>query len=272
MAAVSSSLAHQVRAVTPAHSLGSSRSSLVATPATISVAHSTPPSVRARGHAAVSIRAEDYPAVEERTQVDTLPTGEWEKTFSRLNVSDLSNHFKARRLAPPPPPQPEVFPLEADESHGVVSAEWSMNLSILTYQDLHEYFQEQLFKAGARPQSMVATVMTRDVRTASPDDRLADILHHFEHVSGLPVVDAERRCVGIIVRGDVEGATSADVRVRDLMTSPAPVVMRPNKSVLFAATLMLKNMVRRIPIVNRNDHLVGIVTRSDIFRVLEAAD
>uniref|UniRef100_A0A804MIP4 CBS domain-containing protein n=1 Tax=Zea mays TaxID=4577 RepID=A0A804MIP4_MAIZE len=57
--------------------------------------------------------------------------------------------------------------------------------------------------------------------------------------------------------------------VAEVMTSPA-ITLTLYKTVLEAAALMLKEKVHRIPVVNEQQHVIGIVTRSDVFQALEA--
>ncbi len=56
--------------------------------------------------------------------------------------------------------------------------------------------------------------------------------------------------------------------VQDVMSSP-PIACRPEATVRDAAALMLKHSVHRIPIVDAQARVVGMVTRSDIFGVVE---
>ncbi|PWZ37995.1 hypothetical protein Zm00014a_042475 [Zea mays] len=59
--------------------------------------------------------------------------------------------------------------------------------------------------------------------------------------------------------------------VAEVMTSPA-ITLTLYKTVLEAAALMLKEKVHRIPVVNEQQHVIGIVTRSDVFQALEATN
>lgn len=202
----------------------------------------------------------------EKEPVDVLPNGEWAQNYSMLNYEDLSHHLEDKAAQPPPEPS---SPLVTEGRHGVVSGEWSENISILSYEELFTYFGSQLFKKDASPTTLVGDVMKREVRTAFADQTLGEIAHHFEAVSGMPVVNEKLECVGVVSRDDRAKAGSDDVKVKDVMSPPLAVI-RPNKSVLFAATLMLKTKMHRIPVLNESDQLVGIVTRTDIFTVLEA--
>lgn len=48
------------------------------------------------------------------------------------------------------------------------------------------------------------------------------------------------------------------------MTTPA-IVIREHAHIAYAAVLMLKNRVHRLPVVDSNGALVGIVSRTDVF-------
>ncbi|OAY66508.1 Uncharacterized protein ACMD2_22450, partial [Ananas comosus] len=60
-------------------------------------------------------------------------------------------------------------------------------------------------------------------------------------------------------------------KVGEVMSSPA-ITLPADKTVLDAAALMLKRKVHRIPILDKQQHVVGIVTRTDVFRALESQE
>ncbi|CAI5520187.1 unnamed protein product [Closterium sp. Naga37s-1] len=93
---------------------------------------------------------------------------------------------------------------------------------------------------------------------------LTEILGHFEHFTGLPVVDGEGHCVGIVSDMDVarcqKGAlarSAAEVTVGDVMSAPAIVIVQ-HSPVAYAAGLMLKHKVHRLPVVDDHGVVVGI--------------
>uniref|UniRef100_A0A0A9CV45 CBS domain-containing protein n=1 Tax=Arundo donax TaxID=35708 RepID=A0A0A9CV45_ARUDO len=120
------------------------------------------------------------------------------------------------------------------------------------------------------PTAKLGDVMSRPVQVATPGQRLAEIDAFFAAQSGLPVVDSEGRCVGVISKKDEAKATNGlESTVGEVMSSPA-ITLTPEKTVLEAAALMLKEKVHRIPVVNEQHQVVGIVTRTDVFQALEA--
>jgi len=154
------------------------------------------------------------------------------------------------------------------ETDVLPSGEWPENFSMLNYEDLSKYYEDVLFKPEAQPSTHLADVMSKTIVTASPEQTLEEIDHHFAHLSGLPVVDSEHRCVGVLSKRDRKKASDLKAKVKDVMSSPA-ITLPANKIVSDAAILMLKNKIHRIPIVNDSNQVVGIVTRTDIFSALE---
>jgi CBS domain-containing protein len=148
------------------------------------------------------------------------------------------------------------------------SGEWPENFSMLNYEDLSKYYEGVLFKAGAQPDTHLADVMSKTITTALPEQLLEEIDHHFAVISGLPVIDSDHKCIGVLSKKDRVKVPDLKAKVKDVMTSPA-ITLSADKIVSDAAILMLKNKIHRIPIVNESNQVVGIVTRSDIFSALE---
>jgi CBS-domain-containing membrane protein len=91
-------------------------------------------------------------------------------------------------------------------------------------------------------------------------------------VSGLPVVDAEGIVVGVVSETDLLTRRAAAERTAaDLMTRPA-VTTDPDELVSSVARLMSRRKLRRVPVVDRQGHLVGIVCRSDVLSVFSRPD
>jgi acetoin utilization protein AcuB len=124
---------------------------------------------------------------------------------------------------------------------------------------------------------LVQEIMIKNVVAVAPGDTLrrADQLMMQGRFRHLPVVE-NRRLVGIISDRDIRVPIFLDPqadalqvmqerRVEQIMKSPV-ITVSPATAVEQAAGIMLENKVGCLPVVE-NDHLVGIVTESDIFRV-----
>lgn len=100
------------------------------------------------------------------------------------------------------------------------------------------------------------------------------------NIHRLPVVD-EGRLVGIVTLGDIREASPSDAHsltiyelnyliarltVGEIMTRD-PITVTPEMSIEAAARLMLEHKIGGLPVME-GDRLVGIITETDIFRLL----
>ncbi len=130
--------------------------------------------------------------------------------------------------------------------------------------------------------SLVKDWMSRDVLTVDPKTPIAEAYRLMKErkVRRLPVVK-EGHLVGIVTLGDVReaspsSATSlsiwelnylwAQLTVDRVMKTPV-IKLAPDATVLEAARLMLEHKISGLPVVD-GETLVGIITESDIFRML----
>lgn len=116
-------------------------------------------------------------------------------------------------------------------------------------------------------------VMTREPACCEPGDTIvrASQVMKSEDVGAVPVVDspAGRRLVGIITDRDIvvkviaAGRALDGASVRDAMTEN-PVTVREDEDVNQALSAMAARKVRRIPVVDENGNLRGIIAQADI--------
>jgi len=116
-------------------------------------------------------------------------------------------------------------------------------------------------------------IFTRSVVTAGPQETLAAVARRMqEHNVGTVVIVEDRRPVGIITDRDLALAlgaqgVSVEAQVRKVMT-PHVLAIPEDMGIYTATRFMREREVRRLPIVDREDHLVGIVTLDDLLRFL----
>ncbi len=118
----------------------------------------------------------------------------------------------------------------------------------------------------------VKQIMTRDVITATaPGSRQEALTKMLEHnISGLPVVNkSSGKLMGMVTRKDIFNHPSEE-QIAMLMSSKL-ITVTPYTSVKSAAIKFVENRINRIPVVER-EKLVGIVTPTDMLRVLEGMD
>jgi CBS domain-containing protein len=138
-------------------------------------------------------------------------------------------------------------------------------------------------------------IMTRPVISVTPETTIADAANTMlqKHVSGLPVVDAAGKLVGIISEGDFirrseigtqrkrgrflkfilgPGQQAADFvhehgrKIAEIMT-PEPLTIGEDTPLEEIVRLMEKNGVKRLP-VTRGDKIVGIVSRANLLQAV----
>jgi CBS domain-containing protein len=116
-------------------------------------------------------------------------------------------------------------------------------------------------------------IFTRSVVTATPEESLAAVaLRMQEHNVGDVVIIENRRPVGIVTDRDLALAMGArrvspHTEVQNVMTRHV-LAIPEDTSIYTATTFMREREVRRLPIVDREDRLVGMVTLDDLLRFL----
>lgn len=132
----------------------------------------------------------------------------------------------------------------------------------------------------------VSEWMTSPVVSVNPDTPVKEAhqLMKERRIRRLPVVDQDR-LVGIITIGDIREASPSDatslsiwelnylwdqLTVKKVMTTGV-ISVRPDDTILSVAYLMLENKISGMPVVDEHGKLVGIITESDIFKMLVQA-
>jgi len=117
----------------------------------------------------------------------------------------------------------------------------------------------------------VKEVMTRGVECVRPSDNIATAAQKMKDldVGALPICGDDDRLKGMItdrditVRSVAEGDDPWTARVREVMT-PDVLYCFEDQDVEEAARLMEQKQVRRLPVLNRDKRLVGIVALGDL--------
>ena len=115
----------------------------------------------------------------------------------------------------------------------------------------------------------VSEAMTRDVQIANPEQSICDVAKIMaeSNVGSLPVGENDR-LVGMITDRDIAVRAvaehkSPDTRVRDVMTQDVKYCF-DDEDIKHVATNMGDIQVHRLPVLNREKRLVGIVSLADV--------
>jgi len=119
----------------------------------------------------------------------------------------------------------------------------------------------------------VKEVMTREVCTAEKDETLLDASRKMlEFGVGSVIVVENGRPIGIVTERDIiekvvsRNKIPSKVKLKDIMSTPL-ITIKPTTSLRSAADIMRKKGIRRLPVIDDNGNLVGIITDSDILSV-----
>jgi len=124
-------------------------------------------------------------------------------------------------------------------------------------------------------------IMTAQPTCCLPTDTVQQVaqLMRDENVGSIPVVGnlRSKRLVGIVTDRDLvltvlaEGRNGLDVTIEQIMTHN-PVTCRQYDDIRYALNLMSTHQVRRIPVVNENREVVGIIAQADVAVRTDLAD
>ncbi|MEK6653588.1 MAG: CBS domain-containing protein [Thermodesulfobacteriota bacterium] len=165
----------------------------------------------------------------------------------------------------------------------------------VTEEDLKRIYEIALRHAQQRMAAKIPVqeVMTGNVVAVGRDADLNEAVHLLsEHkISGMPVVDDAKRVIGVISEADLlqligmkkdhtfrdilrnilgeagRAKVTAGDRVDDVMSSPA-LTIGPDEDVKKAAILLDERRIKRLPVVDGEGQLVGIISRGDIVRAI----
>lgn len=102
--------------------------------------------------------------------------------------------------------------------------------------------------------------------TVSKEDTLIDVekICQRYHISGLPVVDSDRHLVGMITRRDIKYLNIDSTKVEAVMTKDNLITAQVGTSLEEAKMILWKNRIEKLPIVDNQYRLVGLITSKDI--------
>ncbi|MBA4373230.1 MAG: hypothetical protein C0402_10270 [Thermodesulfovibrio sp.] len=139
---------------------------------------------------------------------------------------------------------------------------------------------------------LVQEVMTKDIISVQKYESILHVANILadKNISGLPVVDKANRVIGIITQADIlsivgirKEHTLKDLLkhmlgeqlpekkigdiVADIMASPA-VTIKPTANIAEAAQVLDEKRIRRLPVVDDKNVLIGLISRADILKAV----
>ena len=101
------------------------------------------------------------------------------------------------------------------------------------------------------------------IRRGSTVQDALDIMAEY-HIGGIPVVDDEKHLVGIVTNRDLRFERHLDKPIDEVMTSENLVTTHLQTDLSAAAQILQENKIEKLPVVDKDNHLVGLITYKDI--------
>ena len=108
--------------------------------------------------------------------------------------------------------------------------------------------------------------MIYDPVTIQSTARVADALALMAeyHIGGIPVVDKDNKLVGIVTNRDLRFERRVERPIAEVMTSENLVTTHQQTNLFDAAQILQENKIEKLPVVDDENHLIGLITYKDI--------
>ena len=101
------------------------------------------------------------------------------------------------------------------------------------------------------------------IRRGSTVGQALDIMAEY-HIGGIPVVDEDNHLVGIVTNRDLRFERRLDRPVDDVMSKENLVTTHQQTDLAAAAQILQENKIEKLPVVDKDNRLVGLITYKDI--------
>lgn len=107
--------------------------------------------------------------------------------------------------------------------------------------------------------------------TLKPGNKIYEALQLVKEkgISGLPIVDDQGKLVGILTNRDMRVTANLNQEIRDMMTSKDLITAPENITMEEAKLLIHQHRIEKLPVVDADNHLVGLFTLKDITKAQE---
>lgn len=110
--------------------------------------------------------------------------------------------------------------------------------------------------------------MIYDPVTITKDQTVGEALRlmHENHIGGIPVIDAGNKLIGIVTNRDLRFQSDMDLSIEKVMTSKN-LITTHQTGLAEAAKILLENKIEKLPVVDENGCLLGLITYRDITKL-----
>lgn len=133
---------------------------------------------------------------------------------------------------------------------------------------IHKNMSIEAQAAQVRKVKRAESGMIYDPVTISGNETVGDALRLMKenHIGGIPVVDADGRLEGIVTNRDLRFQKDMSLPIKEVMTSEN-LVTTDNPDLSKAADILLRHKIEKLPVVDKDNKLVGLITYRDITKI-----
>ena len=131
---------------------------------------------------------------------------------------------------------------------------------------LHKNMSAEKQAMEVRKVKRAESGMIIDPVTLSKDAFVSDAkkLMKEYRIGGIPVIDSDKRLIGIVTNRDLRFENDNSKKVSQLMTSVNLITAKENTTMDEAELILQENKIEKLPVVNDNNTLIGLITYRDI--------
>ena len=126
---------------------------------------------------------------------------------------------------------------------------------------------KHVYKVKRAENAMILDPVTININGSVGDAR--KMMSDF-NIGGLPVVDAENRLLGIVTSRDMRFQTNMNLPIKEIMTSDKLISTEQGIELEKAKDIFMKYRIEKLPVVDKNGKLVGLITYKDITKAASA--
>ena len=112
--------------------------------------------------------------------------------------------------------------------------------------------------------------MIIDPFTVTPDQKVSDLFDLMKKykISGFPVIDADKKLVGMITNRDLRFISDVNKKVKDVMTSKNLITAPEGTSFAKAKEILQNHRVEKLPVISADGRIKGLITIKDIEKTI----
>ncbi|WP_432410776.1 IMP dehydrogenase [Rasiella sp. SM2506] len=136
---------------------------------------------------------------------------------------------------------------------------------------LHKNMSIKQQAAEVRKVKRAESGMIQDPVTLKKDNNVGDAQKTMREYSigGIPIIDDAGKLIGIVTNRDLRFEKNLDRKLSDIMTSENLVTVAEGTSLKEAEIILQKNKIEKLPVVNDDNMLLGLITFRDITKLTQ---